>query len=64
MRTQPLSVPSCRVASGLVQRMAGPAVTLLHNGSSYHALPALLSDMHEALGSLAAGNSSNFRAGA
>lgn len=48
----------------MVRRMAGPAVTLLHNGSSYHALPALMSDMHEALASLAAHNGSDLRAGA
>ena len=47
-----------------MRRMAGPVVTLLHNGSSYHALPALLSDLHEALGSLAAHNGSDLRSGA
>ena len=41
-----------------MQRLAAPAVTLMHNGSSYHALPALLSDLHEAVGALASGNSS------
>ena len=49
---------SCRVVAGFVQRLAAPAVTLMHNGSSYHALPALLSDLHEAMGALASGNSS------
>lgn len=38
----------CRVARNFVQRMKAPAVTVMHNGSSYHALPALLSDLHEA----------------
>jgi hypothetical protein len=46
------------VAAGFAQRLAAPAVTLMHNGSSYHALPALLSDLHEAVGALASVNSS------
>mmetsp|Transcript_7891 Transcript_7891/g.23248 ORF Transcript_7891/g.23248 Transcript_7891/m.23248 type:complete len:2373 (+) Transcript_7891:472-7590(+) len=40
--------PAGRVARNFVQRMKAPAVTVMHNGSSYHALPALLSDLHEA----------------
>lgn len=43
--------------------MSGPAVVLMHNASSYHALPSLLSDMHEALGALGRGNTSNLRIG-
>ena len=35
--------------------MASPAVTLMHNGSSFHALPALLSDLHGALAGVANG---------
>ena len=42
--------------------MAAPAVTLMFNGSSYHALPALLSDFHEALAGVA--NGTDPRAGA
>ena len=44
-----------RVALGFAQRMAAPAVTLMFNGSSYHSLPALLSDLHEALAGVANG---------
>lgn len=46
------------MATGFAQRLAAPAVTLLHNGSSYHALPALLSDLHEVVGAVTSGNSS------
>ena len=51
-----------RVALGFAQRMASPAVTLMHNSSSFHALPALLSDLHGALASI--GNGTEPRAGA
>ena len=50
-----LSAASRRVALGFAQRMASPAVTLMHNGSSFHALPALLSDLHGALAGVANG---------
>lgn len=43
---------------GFAQRLTAPAVTLLHNTSSYHALPGLLSDLHEVVGSLAVRNAS------
>lgn len=52
----------CRVARNFLRRMAAPAVMVMHNGSSYHALPALLSDLHEAQGALYS-NSSRARAG-
>ena len=39
-----------------------PPVTLLHNASSFHALPALVSGLHETLGAAAfAGNASRPR---
>ena len=50
------------MALGFVERMAAPAVTLMFNGSSYHALPALLSDLHEALAGVA--NDTDHKAGA
>ena len=59
---KPAAHAACRVALGFAQRMAAPAVTLMFNGSSYHALPALLSDFHEALASVA--NGTDPRAGA
>ena len=47
-----------RVGARFLRRLGAPAVTAMHNGSSYHALPALLSDLHGARAALL-GNSSD-----
>ncbi|KAK9833394.1 hypothetical protein WJX81_001382 [Elliptochloris bilobata] len=49
-----LSSPEARVASGFIARLQTyPPVMLLHNASSFHALPALMSGLHETLGAVA-----------
>ncbi len=47
-----------RVGARFLRRLGAPAVTAMHNGSSYHALPALLSDLRGAQAALL-GNSSD-----
>lgn len=58
-----LATPEAHIASSFIARLqAHPPVTLLHNASSFHALPALVSGLHETLGAAAfAGNASRPR---
>ena len=44
--------------------MHGAGVMLLHNSSSYHSLPALLSGLHQSLGALEVARTGNASASA
>ncbi|CAL8463070.1 g2604 [Coccomyxa elongata] len=60
-----LTTPESRVVSRLIRRFQdNPGVMLLHNSSSYHSLPALLSGLHQSLGALEVARTGNASAAA